>query len=299
MKKLLVALTVVIFAVGLALPTAAALPDPAVTPNGYHEVYEYVNNQWVAIDPMFKYAEMYSKISNIEQYRFESDPAAVVCTSPYREPEPEDPIQKTIINRLHLFPWIEIHFNQTLLIWDIFKPGNYMAKAFIIGLQANTPVLIHFGSGTFDVPVAFEGGQDNGHIVMGPITKPDVPEVTIGDKERVYSLIDKADAEAGTPPDVIDVMWWWVQGDIDDWNAPHLMTNAVPAKDNVVPSPSPGWPTGWVKAPTMNSNYTIVPDTEELHYGKYIVFYEDILVEPSDSQGKYLEKFVITICPDP
>ena len=295
MKKLLVALTVAVFLVGLALP-AMAIPDPAVG-DGYHEVYTWDGTAWVPLPVLERYCEMFSKISNIEQWNFESDPAATVCSGPYLPPEPEDPIQKHIYNYAHVFPWIKIHFNQTRLIWDVFKPGNYMAKAFIIGLQANTPVLIHFGAGTFKTPDAFVDGQD-GKITFRDETK-EGEDAAFGDKKRLYSLLDKPADVSGTPPDVIDVMWWWVQGDVDDWDDPHYMTDAVPAKTNVVDSPKGPFPAGWVKAPNLNSDYTIVKDSDELHVAKFIVFYEDIEVEPCDSEGKYFDKFVISITPDP
>lgn len=299
MKKLVVALTVVIFAVGLALPVMAVPPDVS---NSYHVVYEYVAPSWVEIDPGLRYAEMFSKISNIEQYRFESAEGTVPGTATagvYQDPEPELPLQKTIINRLHLFPWIDVHFNETLLIWDIFKPGNYMAKAFVIWFRANCPVFIHFGHGTFDVPVSFLGGEDNGEIVLGPYTKTEVPEHCVGDKERQRSLLPKIPPNPGTDPDVIDVMWWWTEGSVDDWNRSHLMTNVVPKKTEIGGCPAGTFPIKWVPASIMCSNYTVIPDTDDLHVGKYITFYEDIDVEYCDSEGKYLEEFVITICPDP
>ena len=306
MKKLLVAVTMAVFVVGLALPAAAAIPDPACGPNGYHEVYEFdwEARTWKPINPLLRYCEMFSKLSNIEQYRFESNPAATICSPDYLNPEAEDPLQKTIVNRLHLFPWIDIHFNQTELIWDVFKPGNYMAKAFIIGLAANCAVHIHFGSGTFDVPDVLVDGQDNGHIKFREETKPEELAVMIGDKEREYSLLSKE--SPGTPEDVIDVMWWWVQGSVEDWDEPHKMTAdgeqhpyKVPDKDNVVDSPHGPFPEGWVPADKMNCDYTVLKDSDKLHDAKYIVFYECIEVEPCDSEGKYLDEFVITIFPDP
>ena len=311
MKKLLVALTMAVFVVGLAVPAVAVtFPEPACGPNGYHEVYEFdfINRVWVPIPALLRECEMFSKLSNVEQYRFESDAAAAVCSPDYLNPEAEPPVQKTIYNRLHLFPWIDIHFNQTELIWDVFKPGNYMAKAFVIALAANCDVHIHFGEGTFDVPDKLVDGQENGHIGFREETKGG-PAVAIGDKERQGSLLGKE--APGTPPDVVDVWWWWVQGSVEDWDAPHIMTGdgeqhayTVPDKDNIVTSPHGPFPLGWVPADLMNCDFTIVRDIlydgiAKLHFGKYIVFYEYIHVEPCDSEGKYLDDFVITIFPDP
>jgi len=301
MKKLLVALTMVIFVIGLVLPTVALEP-PAID-DGYHEVYEYdyAAGVWVPINAIQRVVEMFTQGSQIEQYRWESDPAAQVCQGPYFPPEPEDPESNNLFvkNYVHYFPWIEMHIVNNELVWDVFKPGDYMAKAFMVGLQANCPVLIHFGSGAFPAPTGFEFDPTNkdGHILFGDKEIDDTPENAVEDKEWLYSMLNKG--SEGTPPDVIDVMWWWVQGTQADWDDPHYMTNAVPAKDNVVPSPHGPFPTGWVRAPEMNCDYTIVPDTEELHEGKYIIFYEDINIETCDSEGKYFDEFVITIVPDP
>ena len=288
MKKLAVALTVVIFLVALALPAMAT--------NGYHRVFKWEVGAWVETDE----AEMFSKLENKEQYRFSSRDPARPCYPFYVPPEPEDPIQKTIINRAHLFPWIDIHFNQTELIWDLFKPGCYMTKAFMIKLRANCPVQVHYGAGTFPAPVDFEDGQEDGKIIIGTHEKEDVPENALGDKEYQYSLLTKPADKTGTPEDVIDVYWWWKQGEVSDWDLPHEVTNVVPDQGKIAdPFGDQEFPNGWVRAAAMNSMCTVIPDSEELHVNKYLVFYENLKVEPCDSEGKYLEEFVISICPDP
>lgn len=310
MKKLLVALTAVIFAVGLVLPAAADIPGPAIG-DGYHQVYvfNYYTGTWDIIDQVLKECEVFSQGSTISQYRWESDPAASVCDGDYYPPEPEDPEDNnlTVRNYVHYFPWIDMHIVSKDMVWDVFKPGDYMSKAFMIALKANCGVLIHFGSGgPFPVPESFDFDPDDkdGEIVMGPYTVEDVPGKTIDDKQWQYSMLKK-EIGKGTPPDVIKTMYWWTQGDIDDWNDPHLMTNLVPDKDNVVDSPHGPFPTGWVLAPTMNCDYTIVPEVDpvtgdpELHFGKYIIFYEDIYIDDCVSEGKYFDEFVITIVPDP
>jgi len=182
------------------------------------------------------------------------------------------------------------------LIWDVFKPGNYMAKAFVIKLKANCPVHVHFGTFTdLDVPIGFEDGQD-GMITWAEKTK-DGPENAFGNKEWDYSMLGKD--LTGTPPDIIDVWWWWCDGSVDDWTNAHIMTNEVPDKGLTQDSPTGEFPDLWVAAPDMNCDYTVFEDTVDLHDGEYITFYEDIYVEDCDSEGKYIDEFAITMIPDP
>ena len=285
MKKLLVALTGVIFVVALALPAMA----------GYHQVYEF-DPIYGWIDEPDGHCEMFSKTPKDCQYSFKSDPRAVVCSDTYWPPIVEAPVQVDIANYLHLFPYIEWWINETELIWDVFKPGNYMAKAFVIKLKANCPVHVHFG--TFEnlpVPDGFADGQD-GMITWHPETKTG-DDNAFDNKQREYSMLGKE--LPGTPPDVIDVWWWWCDGSEADWINAHIMTNVVPDKGDIGPSPSGPFPTQWVPAPAMNCDYTVFQDTEDLHFGEYITFYEDIYVEDCDSEGKYIDKFAITIVPDP
>ena len=277
MKKLGVALTVVVFLVGLGVP-ALAHPDP-----GYHEVYAWVEGRWV----LTKDCEMYSKLSKTLQYRWESDEAAVPCYPDYLPPHPEAVTQFDIYNYAHLFPWIDAHISETHLTWDIFKPGDYMAKTFIIQIQANCDVLIHLGGGTWEIPTAFEGGPQDGHIVFGEFTKDDEDEL-IGDKVRQYSLLCK-DSE-GTPPDEIVVRLWCYIA--KDKPPAHEITDAefgmMPPKAD------------WLLARDSNCTSISIPECEQLHYeDTNVVFFEDLEVERCDSEGKYLDVFAVTITPDP
>lgn len=289
MKKLLVALTMVIFVVGLAVGAVAA--------PGYHEVYEWDGSAWVPLDVAERYAEMYSDTpTTLNQYNFFSAKGTTPCTGPYQNPEAPLPLEKRFKNYLHLFPWIKVLVNETKLIWDVFKPGNYMSKAFVMKVQANAPVLIHFGAGSFPKPTGFTGGYDDGQITMGTAT-PTGTEFAFDDKPRTGSLLPKGNP--GTTPDAIDVYWWWVVGTEESWTLGHFMTETPPDKLDIGPSPTGPFPTQWVPAPLMNSDFTIITDSDDLHEGIYISFYEDILVEECDSEGKYIDEFVISICPDP
>ena len=132
MMKKLVVLVVAVFVVGLG---AAGLAAP-----GYHEVYkyDYATGMWVLTED----CEMFSQDSDSDTYRWESAEGVGPCYPTYVEPTPEPPVQFDILNHVHLFPWIEAHISETHLTWDIFMPGDYMAKTFIIQLQANCPVQI-------------------------------------------------------------------------------------------------------------------------------------------------------------
>lgn len=296
MKRSLVALILVMFVVGLALP-AMAIPEPVG--DGYHEVYTW-DGAWVPLPEFERYCEMYSdRPEGPNQYNFLSAKGTEPCEGPYQAPEaPANPLQKYFVNELRLFPWVKVWINQTNLVWDVFKPGNYMSKAFVLAIQANCPVLMHLGSGTFNIPSGFDPEENK--ITVEEYEKEDVPKNAFDDKWRTESLLPPPKDElSGTPDDVIDVWWWWIETDAASWTDGHYMTETPPDKGVVVPSPEGGFPEGWVPAPVVNCDWTIIPDSEELHVGTYIAFYEDILVEECDSEGKYIDEFVISICPDP
>lgn len=286
MKRLLLCLTLAVLLVGFGVPAMGM----------YHFVYEPDDvGGWEALDADLRECEMFSATSAPRTYRFQS----YAGTSPgigttYIGPEAAPPMEVTIYNRLHLFPWITAHFNETVLIWDVFLPGNYMSKAFVVSLAANCPVMIHFGAGTFDVPDRLLEGYTDGSIST---MEWEVDE-DIDNKWRDYSLLGKDDI-SGTPDDVIATKWWWEIGTVDDWDYSDEMTNTVPGKNTNASFPALGTPTGWVAAPDMNGQSCILEDSVCLHEGIYLTFYEDIHVEVCDSEGKYLDEFTITICPDP
>ena len=164
-----------------------------------------------------------------------------------------------------------------------------MAKTFIIQLKANCDVLVHLGGGTWDIPSEFVGGKENGHILFGPITKDD-PDDLHECKWREYSLLCKD--SPGTPDDKIDVSWWWRV--THGFKPPaHEITDAefadMPPKEE------------WIGCTDLNSQRIVVKDSEELHIHEntHITFFEDLLVEQCDSEGKYVDVFAVTVTPDP
>ena len=277
MKRLII-LALVASLVGLGIPALAA----------YHQVYTPTESGWRTAG--HTECEMFSEDSDGDVYQWQSAEGAEVGSGSYMEPTVHGPIQFDIINHAHVFPWIDADITETHLTWDIFQPGDYMAKTFIIQLRANCPVQIHLGGGTWDVPAEFVGGKENGHILPGPFTKEGDDEM-IGDKIREYSLLGK-DEISGTPPDEIEVRYYWytAYGEKPD-------TNAISDEEFADMPPKEDWPLGR----DLNCESITILDTEELHEEgqTHVVFFEDLDVEACDSEGKYVDLFAITITPDP
>lgn len=301
MKKLAV-LTMVAFLVGLAAPALAA--------PGYHEVYKWDLRDGVLGWGLTDEAEMFSKDSDDDQYRWQSAEGVVPgVTLTYAPPTPNPPVQFDIYNYVHLFPWIDIDITETQLIWDIFKPGDYMAKTFMLQFKANCPVLVHLGSGTWQIPDVFVGTYmpQDGHIEPGDFTKegtvtlpygdpPYTNDIGMEDKVRLYSLLGATEPEkspnVSDEEDKIEVrLWWyWKHGDKPStWQISTDEFGRMPPKGE------------WPLARNLNSTEIIIPDTNALHEhdNTHLVFFEDLFVEQCDSEGKYFEVFAITITADP
>jgi hypothetical protein len=264
----------------------------------YHQVfrYDYEDDVWVLNEDV----EMFSKHSQTKWYLWESAEGVEPCDASYVAPTREgDPPVFEIANFAHYFPWIKAHISETELIWDIFQPGTYMAKTFAFDFTANCAIRIHFGGGTFEIPCTFEpddaDGFQNGHIDFCDWELPTDDDHQMGDKMWQYSMLSKG--SPGTPPDEIEVWWRYFQHEpgtiwdpcrILDWEFPYL-----------VPFPGTGGVDGWNRAPDLNCSFVDLEDSEALHEGKKFVFYEALDIDACDSEGKYLEKFALTIFPDP
>ena len=286
MKRLII-LALVASLVGLGIPALAAYHQ-VYTPDGNGTSNGNGNSGWRIAG--HTECEMFSEDSDGDVYQWQSAEGAEVGSGSYMEPTVHGPIQFDIINHAHVFPWIDADITETHLTWDIFQPGDYMAKTFIIQLRANCPVQIHLGGGTWDVPAEFVGGKENGHILPGPFTKEGDDEM-IGDKIREYSLLGK-DEISGTPPDEIEVRYYWytAYGEKPD-------TSTISDEEFADMPPKEDWRLGR----DLNCESITIPDTEELHEEgqTHIVFFEDLDVEACDSEGKYVDLFAITITPDP
>jgi hypothetical protein len=255
--------------------------------SGYHEVYrpDGMGNWYFDVQ---RYAELYGDASEQNQYRWESNPVATICSPPYYVPEPEDPERKVIENEAVLYPWIEIHITDKRLHWDIFKPYTFMGKAFQLYLQSNSPIQVLFGCGTITVPVGFDEALNE--IIWDDYTE----DQCITDKLRIKSILGKGTNDAGTPPDEIEEFIWWDPNPYYPLcpNA-HIITAAELAA--IPPWGSPDW----IHGPDLNGMIWYIPDTVDLHYGQCWQFYEVVNVEPCDSEGKYYKEIVLTFAPDP
>lgn len=172
-----------------------------------------------------------------------------------------------------------------------------MAKTFIVQLQANTAVQVHLGGGSWYIPGPLVDGKLNGHIDLVLFTeKEDDEDALIEDKERERGLLRDLELNyknPGTPDDFIDVRWAWyfTYGDKPDL---HYIDDSELAQ-------LPADKDDWTRASDLNCTVIIVEDSDELHEPEnfHIVFFEDVEVEPCDSEGKYVDLFAITITPDP
>ena len=288
MKRLII-LALVASLVGLGIPALAAYHQ-VYTPDGNGTSNGNGNSGWRIAG--HTECEMFSEDSDGDVYQWQSAEGAEVGSGSYMEPTVHGPIQFDIINHAHVFPWIDADITETHLTWDIFLPGDYMAKTFIIQLRANCPVQIHLGGGTWLIPAEFVGGKKDGHIELGEFTeKAEGDEFFIGDKIREYSLLRKDDI-SGTPPDEIEVRYYWYTA-----YGEKPATGTISDEEFAGMPPKEDWPLGR----DLNCESITILDTEQLHEEgqTHIVFFEDLDVEACDSEGKYVDLFAITITPDP
>lgn len=274
MRNILIAIAVT----GLLVVPALAQDD-----TGYHEVWEYsaVEGWWINPE---RHAELYGWESEHNQYRWESNPAAAVCFEPYYPPEPEDPHTKIIYDEAVLFPWIDFSVFERNLHWDIFKPGCFMGKSFQLFLRANTPIQVLFGCGTMLFPVGFDPVDNE--------IEWDEDEFgeCLTDKLRIKSILGKT-ANPGTPPDSLEeCMWWYEAPDRPD---PHRINAEELA---MIP---PCGDDAWFCVDELNGMTWTFADSDDLHEGKWVQFFEELLVEFCDSEGKYYKEIFMTVCPDP
>ena len=274
-KRILVSLVVTSSWLCLAAPAMAV----------YNEVYRWDGVDWILATN--QQATMFSEGEDSQQFRFSSSgcPGSAV----YLPPKAGNPCQFLITNVVHYFPnpWIEVWISETELIWDVFKPGSFMAEAFIIGVKSHAAVQILFGSGTIRVPDSFD--PENSTVIWKDWTKPAIEEHMVEDIERRRSLLPNKNQE-GTPPDTIDISYWWhvadEKPDLHIWDSP---TEPIPAQSNVGLGPDQ-----WKRASDMNGRVIVI---EDIDVWKYLVFFENLKVESAASEGKYFEQFSISVAP--
>lgn len=294
MKRVLVILMGVALVVGLAVPAWAL--------DGYHEVLRLESGLWVSTNK----ATMFSEGSFSCQYRFESGTVPIGQTTyvlPYPETAPGGvaKCRFDVLNDVYLYPWIEAHITENHMTWDIFKPGTYLAKAFIVQVQANCDVQIHMGGGTWWIPGSAVGEGSGAithqkfNVEIPPVEHIDNADDTkIEDKPRERGLlVDVAGAEKnpdGTDPDEIEVFYAYYK--VTDGTKPDQHT-ILPAELTAIGS--------WVAADDLNCDTIYFYDSDALHTPNkhHAVFFEKLVVEHCDSEGYYTDSFAVTVTPDP
>jgi len=164
-------------------------------------------------------------------------------------------------------PWTEVSISGTELIWDIFKPGRYMALGSVLRITSNVSVAILYGT----------GGPNN---ALGPAVRTD-------------SLLPKTASNWETPDD--EIRLWatclWGEPTSPHGGDPEL----VPAADRISTNPEDlfGY---WIDFVHLDGYQMKIPESEELKNGIGFSWYNVISVDACDSEGNYFEEFVITVC---
>jgi len=285
----------------------------------WKEGTDFGRNGWAMYNEyqvQFLKAKLCSENPDFKRYRFSS--SRLAGTSRYFNPKADNPSQFSIRNVVNYYGnsnnpnnsdsnfndpdppnnprnnptagglWIKAWISETELFWDVFRPGSYMGKVFIIGIESNGSVQLLLGSGIIQIPY-FDPATGN-IAGWGPWQQPSTPENMVEDKKRIKSLLaDKNNR--GTPPDTININYWWYESsekpDPVEWDK---AKESVPSQDNVGVAPDQ-----WKRASDMNGQVLFIRDGYE--EGRYLTFFENIKVERSDSEGEYVEEFSICIAP--
>jgi len=198
-------------------------------------------------------------------------------------PEPEPPLVKIIEDEAVLFPWIDFNVYEKDIHWDLFKPGAYMGKTFQVFMRANTPIQILFGCGTMEYPIGFDP------VANEIIWDVDDFGACLTDKIRLHSILNKEE-NSSVGDEIEEYLWWYEALERPD---PHLI-----GPDELAMVPPYGDP-DWHPAPRLNGMAWIYPDSDELHEGWWVQFFEHLKVDLCDSEGKYYKEIHLTVAPDP
>jgi len=290
---------------------------------GYHEVYDGTTGSWVKIGGPLEdghHAEMFSASPELgNQYQFRSDGRATVGSTTQYGPLATDPLIKTIENKVQYYPWLKVSLNETVLTWDIFKPGKYMSKGPIVSLQANCPVMVFVGSFNTANGKRIAWWVDNDPVLQIPHVKNHTTELIefvdyggshgdltnkIEDKPRVHSLLKSTydtgtgewtDGEGfgGTDPDVIKMAWWGYMANDVASISEYLISAGELA---MVPTPNHA---DWYTPAELEAPGAVefIPDCVDLHNTVYLVSFEEREVEDCVSEGFYYEKFTLFFAP--
>gem|GEM_PF-912182 len=169
--------------------------------------------------------------------------------------------------QIQKIPWTEVSISGTELIWDVFKPGRYMALGSVLRIASNVSVAILYGTGG--------------------------PNSALGPAMRKGSLLPKTPSNWGTPPDEVRL---WATCLWGEPSSPHVGDpEIVPPADQISTNPEDlfGY---WIDFVHLDGYQMEIPESEELKNGIGFGWYNVINVDPCDSEGNYFEEFVVTIC---
>lgn len=172
--------------------------------------------------------------------------------------------------QIQIIPWLKVSISENELIWDVFKPGNYMALGSVLRIASNVAVAILYGTGG--------------------------PDSALGPAVRNGSLLPKTPSNPGTPPDEIRL---WATCLWGEPSSPHVGDpELVPPIDQT--STNPGDLFGyWIDFSYLDRYQMEISESEELKKGIAFSWYNVINADPSNSEGNYFEQFVITISAEP
>ena len=164
-------------------------------------------------------------------------------------------------------PWIEVSLSGTELIWDVFKPGRYMALGSVLRIASNVAVAISYGTGG--------------------------PNSALGPAVRKGSLLPKTPSGWGTPDDEITLWATCLRGEPSN---PHLGDpGLLPPVDQISTNPEDLFG-HWIDFVHLDGYQMEIPESEGLKNSVAFSWYNMISVDPCYSEGNYFEQFVITIC---
>jgi len=172
--------------------------------------------------------------------------------------------------KIQKIPWLEVSISETEIIWDAFKPGDYMSLGSVLWIASNSDVTILYGTG-------------------GPDRAP-------GPAVREGSLLPKTPGNPGTPPDEIT---FWVTCVWGEPSSPHIGDpELLPPEDQWSSNPEDLF-RSWIRFDDLNTYQMKILKSAELENGIAFSHYHIINVDPCCSEGNYFDQFAITITIEP
>jgi len=167
-------------------------------------------------------------------------------------------------------PWFEVSISETEIIWDAFKPGDYMSLGSVLWIASNSDVTILYGTGG--------------------------PDRALGPAVREGSLLPKTPGNPGTPPDEITL---WVTCVWGEPSSPHIGDpELLPREYQTSTNPGDLF-RSWIRFDHLDGYQMKISESAELENGIAFSHYNIIDVDPCCSEGHYFDQFAITISVEP